>query len=151
MIDYNKFYLVSFNVAKLLKTLQYSEETLHHYIDDGKEHKVVSFGSPKKSIKINEYETFNAPTQGYLMRELRDKYKILVVANPTKTILDNGAVLPIRYVYSLYDLDESKGKDWMIFDRVEDRDNYFMTQEDAMDAGLERALHILIDRKIIWS
>ena len=151
MIDYNKFYLVSFSVARALKSwLQYSEETLHHYIDDGKEPRLVSFGSPKKSLRIKDYETYNAPTQGYLMRELRDKYKILVVTEPIKTIIGNNKTSVIRYVYSIFDLDESKGRDWKIFDMTEDRDNYFLTQEDAMDAGLLRALDILKTRGVVW-
>ena len=150
MIDYNKFYLVSFSVAYALKNwLQYSEETLYHYIDDGNEQHLVSFGSPKKSLKVKDYETYAAPTQGYLMRELRDKYKILVVTEPIKTIIGNDPGI-IRYVYSIFDLDESKGRDWKIFDMTEDRDNYFLTQEDAMDAGLLRALDILKTRGVVW-
>ena len=55
MIDYNKIYLVSFSVAYALKNwLQYSEETLYHYIDDGNEQHLVSFGSPKKSLKVKD-------------------------------------------------------------------------------------------------
>ena len=149
MIDYNKFYLVSFSVAYALKHwLQYSEETLHHYIDDGKEQRVVSFGSPKKSLRIKDYETYNAPTQGYLMRELRDKYKILVVTEPIK--IGDAKTEHIKYVYSIFDLDESKGKDWKIFDVIEEKDNYFLTQEDAIDAGLLKALDILKTRGIVW-
>ena len=152
MIDYNKFYLVSFSVAYALKNwLQYSEETLYHYIDDGNEQRLVSFGSPKKSLKVKDYETYAAPTQGYLMRELRDKYKILVVTEPIKTIVGNNKTSVIRYVYSIFDLDESKGRDWKIFDMIEDKDNYFLTQEDAMDAGLLRALDILKTRGVVWN
>lgn len=151
MIDYNKIYLVSFSVACALKNwLQYSEETLYHYIDDGNEQRLVSFGSPKKSLKVKNYETYAAPTQGYLMRELRDKYKILVVAEPIKTIIGNDPGI-IRYVYSIFDLDESKGRDWKIFDMIGDKDNYFLTQEDAMDAGLLRALDILKTRGVVWN
>ena len=151
MIDYNKFYLVSFSVAYALKHwLQYSEETLHHYIDDGKEQRLVSFGSPKKSLRIKDYETYNAPTQGYLMRELRDKYKILVVTEPIKTIIGNDSGI-IRYVYSIFFFFFSKGRDWKIFDMIEDKDNYFLTQEDAMDAGLLRALDILKTRGVVWN
>ena len=84
------------------------------------------------------------------MRELRDKYKILVVTEPIKTIIDNNKTSVIRYVYSIFDLDESKGRDWKIFDMTEDRDNYFLTQEDAMDAGLLRALDILKTRGVVW-
>ena len=110
----------------------------------------MSFGSPKKSLKVKDYETYAAPTQGYLMRELRDKYKILVVAEPIKTIIGNDPGI-IRYVYSIFDLDESKGRDWKIFDMIEDKDNYFLTQEDAMDAGLLRALDILKTRGVVWN
>ena len=34
---------------------------------------------------------------------------------------------------------------------TEDRDNYFLTQEDAMDAGLLRALDILKTRGVVWN
>ena len=84
------------------------------------------------------------------MRELRDKYKILVVTEPIKTIIDNNKTSVIRYVYSIFDLDESKGRDWKLFDMTEDRDNYFLTQEDAMDAGLLKALDILKTRGVVW-
>ena len=110
----------------------------------------MSFGSPKKSLKVKDYETYVAPTQGYLMRELRDKYKILVVTEPIKTIIGNDPGI-IKYVYSIFDLDESKGGDWKIFDMIEDKDNYFLTQEDAMDAGLLRALDILKTRGVVWN
>lgn len=149
MIDYNKFYLVSFDVAKALKDLQYSEETLHHYIDDGKSIRVTSFGSPKKSIKIQNYETFNAPTQGYVIRELRDKYKILVVVEPTKSNIFKG----VKYFFSIYDLDESVGKDWLLVNTFdcEDYIKYrFDSQEDAVDAGLLKALEILKSRGVVW-
>ena len=34
---------------------------------------------------------------------------------------------------------------------IEDKDNYFLTQEDAMDAGLLRALYILKTRGVVWN
>lgn len=147
MIDYNKFYLVSFDVAKALKDLQYSEETLHHYIDDGKSVKVTSFGSPKKSLKIKNYETFNAPTQGYVTRELRDKYKILVITEPLKSNTFDG----VRYGFSIFDLDPELGKhDWVLVDYFTNSKRYYENQEDAVDAGLLEALNILKRRGIVW-
>lgn len=147
MIDYNKFYLVSFDVAKALKDLQYSEETLHHYLYDGNEAKAISFGSPKKSLKIKNYETFNAPTQGYLIRELRDKYKILVITEPLKSNTFEG----VRYGFSIFDLNPNLGKnDWVLVDYFTDSKKYYERQEDAIDAGLIEGLTILKRRGIVW-
>jgi hypothetical protein len=145
MIDYNKFYLVSFDVAKKLKELGYSEETLHHYIYDGNEAKTVSFGSPKKSLKINQYETFNAPTQGYVVRELRDKYKILVLPQVLKVKKE------IKYSFDICDLNpELSANDWILFDNFNDAEDWYDTEEDATDAGLLKGLSILQERNIVW-
>ena len=145
MIDYNKFYLVSFDVAKSLKNLQYSEETMHHYIDDGQSQRVVSFGSPKRSLKIKQYETYNAPTQGYIIRELRDKYKILVLPQVAKV---NGE---IKYSFDICDLNPELDKDnWILFDNFNDTETWYDSEEDATDAGLLTALSILKERNIIW-
>ena len=145
MIDYNKFYLVSFEVAKALKELQYSEETLHHYIYDGNEAKPVSFGSPKKSLKIKQYETFNAPTQGYIIRELRDKYKILVLPQVAKI---NGE---IKYSFDICDLNPELSKDnWILFDNFNDTEIWYDNEEDATDAGILKGLNILKERGIVW-
>lgn len=145
MIDYNKFYLVSFEVAKSLKDVGYSEETLHHYIDDGETQRAVSFGSPKKSIKIKQYQTYNAPTQGYVIRELRDKYKLLVLPQVAKV---NGE---IKYSFDICDLNPSLAKDnWILFDNFNDTEVWYDNQEDATDAGLLKALSILKERNVIW-
>ena len=34
---------------------------------------------------------------------------------------------------------------------MKDKDNYFLTQEDAMDAGLLRALDLLKTRGVVWN
>lgn len=151
MIDYNKFYLVSFDVAKALKDIHYSEETLHHYIFDGKDVHSVSFGGPKKSLKIDNYETFTAPTQGYLMRELRDRFKLLVTTMPVKSSKFKG----IKYGFSIFDLnlDNVPNEDWILAgaDYYTNTKFQYDKQEDAIDAGLLEALNILKQRNIFWN
>lgn len=136
-IDYCKTQTVSFDVARKLKDLQYLEETLDHYIYNGTDIKKTSFGSPKKSLKINEYETFCAPTQGYILRELRDKHNLSVCANPVKT--ENKK---IKYRYTIYDIDESFEGPWILRDESS-TNMIFDTQEDAVDAGILDALQYI--------
>lgn len=136
-IDYCKTQNVSFSVAEKLKYLQYSEETLDHYLYNGAEVKKTSFGSPKRALKIQEYETFCAPTQGYILRELRDKHNLSVCTNPVKT--ENKK---IKYQYTIYDVDESFEGPWIIKDNTI-VDELFDTQEDAIDAGILNALQYI--------
>ena len=78
MIDYNKIYLVSFSVACALKNwLQYSEETLYHYIDDGNGRRRSCSNDPFKSHFLKFFT--NHLENIFWKSGMGDKNKLLII------------------------------------------------------------------------
>lgn len=100
MIDYQNDIMVSFDVAKKLKELQFSEETLYHYIFDKDKNIVnlVTFGTPKKNLEIHRFETFCAPSQSYILKKFRNDFEIFISVVP---IIKDGKVW---YLANIYDI-----------------------------------------------
>lgn len=155
MTYYNNKYLVSLDVAKRLNGLQYPESSMYHYIIDKKDDtsKVVTFGSPKQSIKIKNYKSINAPSQSELIKQISNKFKLLVNVSPFKINYYKGEYLngyKIVYSYEIFDISDPNKTDWVVIDYIGNHEHCFETYEDATDAALFDVLGIVEERYVVW-
>lgn len=123
--------LVSFETAKLAKEKGFNERIRHSYYNFEEGHKLngeyyeknyhAGFGYSSNT----EDTSISAPTQSILQKWLREVYNIHIMIDPD---LENN-----RYWFNIVTLNKSGIQD----------DNFYLTYEEALESGLQRALNLI--------
>lgn len=130
--------IVSFKVAKLAKEKGFNEEVLWKYREKDEDSPYLFTSSNSENVVLGNYYEFckvekdclPAPTQSLLQRWLREVHGEVVIINVEFSENNN-----LLYDYIHY----SK----IVEEEIEYYDGQFNTYEQALEAGLEKALNII--------